>query len=656
MAVMENHPPVNLIRSIFLCNIFNFFLAAGKACLIPFLTLYFKKLGLTASQTGLIIGSKTFVGLVFAPLWSRCAVRCGKRRLVLMFSLLVMSCTYLTLTAVPSFNENAFQSRCEALPTFNESQWTSNITPFPQNHSNSAAKPNQNTSNTEYHDIPLTTVTHPKVTESPVKDIENPTPTTKAPTSSVQTTATSRPTQQSSEATIAPPVKYSVEFEDMLRQLLLNLGMQETAVNKLTVEDMSDMITELMNKKQGQILLEKAIGKLSPDQILLLSDLTSTRKRRSAPKQTEETDDNSSWGVFKKKLFTQMHDFRSHLIETEYHMFIVVMVILMVGESFCCPIEKLADDGWFEFLESIDDMEKYGMQRIWTTFAYILFPVIVTLSVDNTNCLFGQTTHPFMLHFYLFGAMIGVTFLLAIFFPMTTMEKYRYANKVGKGMRTVCCSARSLLMMLTLLIMGMVYAGHYNFLFWLLDDMGSQELTMGICLGLAALSEIPMLLFNEKLIQKIGNGGLVALSLLFASARCLYYSFLTTPWAVLPAELSHMFTHTALWWAVLSSPSFNTSPALTRSIRSILSSVYFGLGFGIGSVVSGFVYELYGAAILFQAGAVLAVGWFPVLGIGIRCCREPNKSQVKYTRLLTSDDASDTDSEDDWLEQALKDR
>lgn len=151
---------------------------------------------------------------------------------------------------------------------------------------------------------------------------------------------------------------------------------------------------------------------------------------------------------------------------------------------------------------------------------------------------------------------------------------------------------------------------------------------------------------------------MLCLSVLFLSARCLYYSYLPSPWAVLPAEITHAITHTAMWGAVLGTPAFNTSPALSRSIRSILSSVYFGVGYSLGSIMSGAVYDIYGSDILFQAGAVLAIGWFPILALSMRCCRERDRTDVKYQRLLTADDASDDseDYEDDWLEKALKDK
>lgn len=670
---MESHPPVNLVRSIFLCNIFNFFLSASKACLIPFLTLYLKKLGIPATQVGFIICAKTVVGLIFAPLWSMCAVRCGKRRFVLLFSLLVMAATYLSLTAVPSFDKSQFISKCVQNPAFNESQRVTSIDA--QLGKNSPGNESVN-SNESHHvvasEIPVLPVASPKHTDqsaSPKTNVSEEIPsdqiksTTAAqtPAPAFSTLSDITPTPKHEEITQKP----NDELKAVLQEILIAVGIPARKVKAMSTDHMSSLISTMMDNPNDKNILDEALEKLSPEALQTLQEMTARKRRDVADSGTsvyqnaENASESSepSYKVWLKKLFKEGVRVRDQLIKTEFHMFVVVLVVLMVGEAFCSPIEKIADDGWFEFLESIDDLEKYGMQKIWSTFAYILFPFIVTLSVDNTDCLFGWTVHPFMLHFYLFGALLGVTFIIAMFYPMTISEKYKYASKVGKGMRQICCSGRSLMLTITLLLMGIVYASYYNFLFWLLDDLQSGEFTMGMCLTLAALSEVPMLLFTEKLVKKIGNGGVVALSLFFLSLRCLYYSFLTTPWAVLPAELSHAFTHTAMWWAVLSSSSFNTSPVLSRSIRSILSSVYFGVGFATGSLVSGIVWDVYGKAILFQAGAVLSIAWFVVASIGLRCCREKDRSTVKYSRLLNSDDVSDTDSaEDDWLEHALKDR
>ena len=665
MAMLDTPAPVNLVRSIFLCNLFNFFFAASKACLIPFITIFLKKLGLSATHVGIIIGTKTLVGLVFAPLWAKCAVRCGRRRCMLMFSLFVMAFAYLSLTAVPSIDDSAFATQCSGeivVPPLN----LSNI-PGGQEHSNGSVVSNnsQVTSVSSSTNIPSST-TAAGVDESTKKTAAS----GAGKTTGIKTTestvtkeqiVTTLPTHIPSATTIAVTESArDKELKELLGKLLITVGEPADKVKELSKAELIDAVNTLLKSPNGEKDLEDALENLpkeDADKLVHILEDEVKRKRRDV--STPSSNQNSSTGIsWKSWIIEQMSEIRKQIRETEDQVFAVVLVILMIGEMFSSPIEKIADDGWYEFLESIDDIEKYGMHRVWTSMAFILFPVIVTLSVDNTHCLFGTVIHPFMLHFYMFGVFLGITFLIAFCYPMTTSEKYKYASKVVKGMYTVCCNGRSFMFVVTLLLMGMVYSSYYNYLFWMLLDMGSKEITFGLCLTLAAMSEIPMLLFNSKLVKKIGNGGVVCVSVLFLSARCLYYSFLTTPWAVLPAEITHAFTHTAMWWAVLSTSHFNTSHALSRSIRSILSTAYFGVGFAIGSFLSGFVYDKYGPAILFQAGSVMAIGWFPILAIAMCCCRERDKMEIKYTKLLSSEDASeDSDAmEDDWLEQALKDK
>lgn len=685
MASLDNPEPVNLARSIFLCNIFTFFFAASKACLFPFLTIFLKKLGLSATYTGAIIGCKTLVGFIFAPLWAKCAVRCGRRRCMLMFSLFMMALTYLSLTAIPSMN-SAFTIKCAGgYRHVNISNELSDA--------KTKTKPDFEANETEKITKILSTTLIPSnenssaqmivVTGRPEVDItqfSNNSQTVK-PTTKVPKAATFKTTKVPAEDAVGD------ELTTVLKQLLVKTGIAPDDLKGLTSSELLEYIDESI-KKNGIKQIADALEELPEETANKLINLVypgvgrkkrdyseDFQKRQSEilhklrTRQQEEVNDNandddtpndedetkSSWSALKRTVYEKLKKILGDVTETEKKMFVIILVILMVGEMFSSPIEKVADDSWYEFLESIDDLEKYGMHRVWSSFAFILLPIIVTLAVDNTTCLFGLSLHSFMLHFYLFGVFLGITFLLAFFYPMSTSEKYKYASKVGKGMKIVCCSSRGLLYSITLLIMGIVYSSYYNFLFWMLIDMGSKEITLGLCLTIAALAEIPMLLFNDMLVKKIGNGGVVALSVFLLSGRVLYYSFLPTPWAVLPAELLHAFTHTATWWAVLSSPSFNVSPALSRSIRSIFSSIYFGIGFAVGSIVSGLIYDHFGSAILFQAGAVMAIAWFPVLLCAVMCCRESDKTDVKYTKLLTSDNDS-SDLEDDWLEHALKNK
>lgn len=91
---------INISKASTLTNLFYLFFHGGKAAVIPFLTLFFRLVGLNALDAGIIIAAKTLTSLIWAPLWSRCATAYNRHRLVLMFSLFMMMVTYLSFPAL----------------------------------------------------------------------------------------------------------------------------------------------------------------------------------------------------------------------------------------------------------------------------------------------------------------------------------------------------------------------------------------------------------------------------------------------------------------------------------------------------------------------------------------------------------------------------
>lgn len=602
---MDTTEPVNLAKSIFLCNIFNFFFAATKICLIPFLTLYLRLLGLSATQTGIIIGSKTLSSFLFAPLWASCAMRCRKRRVVLLFAIFMMAVTYLSLTLVPAVNNstNTCRSQLIANKTLGQSiQHTSTASPL-----------------------------YPSTTMKNKGEEAN---------SSVTSKFTSAPINTVTEA--------PVDEEKLLRtakSVLKKIGVSQEAVDKMDKNSVLNALRPVMEKTDNREILKQVVTQEQWNDLQRLFDKSKQRQKR-------DINILDTWEKFKQNV---LHLKRKVKETAEKMTFPFVLLILVIGELFCSPVEKIADDSWFEFLEKIDDLEKYGKHRIWCSLASIILPVIVTLIVDNTDCLFGLSIHPFMLHFYLFGGFLGLTFLIGFYYPIPRSDKTKYKSKVIKAFGLTFCRCGGFLYVLTLLLMGTVFAAYNNYLFWVIQDLHGPESTMGMCITIAAFAEIPMLYFSKILVNKIGNSGVVVVALLCLSLRTLYYSYLWTPWAVLPAEITHAFTHTAMWYAVLSNPEFSVNPAVDRSIRSILSSIYFGIGFAAGSFASGFIYDIHGAPLLFRGCAIIAVVWFPFYFLLQKCCYKPVETEIKYSRLLQADDFQ-SDEEDDWLEDALKNR
>ncbi|XP_061079293.1 major facilitator superfamily domain-containing protein 6-like [Conger conger] len=95
-------------------GLFHFLYSCGRACLLPFLTLYLRYLGLTATMTGIAMATRCLVTLAWGPVSSLLAKRYNRRRGVVMGSLLGSAAIALLLLLLPPADQEAAVRRCNA--------------------------------------------------------------------------------------------------------------------------------------------------------------------------------------------------------------------------------------------------------------------------------------------------------------------------------------------------------------------------------------------------------------------------------------------------------------------------------------------------------------------------------------------------------------
>ena len=96
---LNTHPPApaqrDLIDTIFtvvnrdllICKLFYFFFFGAFGSLFPLLAIYFKQLGLNASQTGVLMGFRPFIEFLGVPFWGGMADKWKRWKELLLFSL-----------------------------------------------------------------------------------------------------------------------------------------------------------------------------------------------------------------------------------------------------------------------------------------------------------------------------------------------------------------------------------------------------------------------------------------------------------------------------------------------------------------------------------------------------------------------------------------
>ncbi|XP_016382220.1 major facilitator superfamily domain-containing protein 6-like [Sinocyclocheilus rhinocerous] len=113
-GAMQKSKQWNVKGALRLAGVFHFLHSCGSGCLLPFLTLYFRHLGLSATMIGIIMASKHLLALVWRPFSSILARQYDKRRAVIVGSLLSSALVVLTLLLFPSAGIQAESGRCNA--------------------------------------------------------------------------------------------------------------------------------------------------------------------------------------------------------------------------------------------------------------------------------------------------------------------------------------------------------------------------------------------------------------------------------------------------------------------------------------------------------------------------------------------------------------
>ncbi|CAH1273177.1 MFSD6L [Branchiostoma lanceolatum] len=821
----------NVPQSLAIAKAFYFLNHAGKACLLPFLPLYFRLLGLSATQVGIICGTRAFIGLGAAPLWAKMAKKYNIRRLVILFALFMTIACTLSLTVIPPIDEDYTSRFCPGNHTdaaeeigkvsglihgnlqgsmgentstnvsnteepfkqpanvekvnsdnelateetyvnstevalqssgseAQEIQQTISNAPFlqenypdnlpevlgPQDVSigkvsltsgliddnlprvgtegivKTGSSPEELGTPEDKHDLlPSDSFSEPK--DDSVIDSKNNAANLFDHRSSVEGNIQNTGLSHSTLSAMLPTEKRSRydEFHELNENPDTREDKEKPNKNSYNrdysesndypqhvdhspadeettqegKEGVSGLLSYLLNKYQDAqpevrerlLKLRDKFGANQPDDVNGDIHNEGYEDFESSPYYNEQYEDSyqdsPDRGMLHKKstyhrsdsnrekratsliegLKSIVHELKVEILPLQYRTFLIVLTVIIIGELLTSQVEKICDDSLYEFLDNLDDIEKYGQQKYWSSLGIAICATGVAALVDNTDCFLNQGINHFMIHFYTFSGVVGLAFLLALFYPIHPVCKEHNQRKISKSFRLLLTDCRNICYLVTVFVAGALAATIHNYLFWLVQDKGGSEIIMGLSVTVSTCAEIPMMFLGNWLIKRVTHAGLVSIAFLGLSVRFLYYSLLWTPWAVVPIELLHSFSYGAFWGAIMGYAEHISPPGIERTVQAIIAAIYWGVGFGTGSMVSGVIYDKYGVTILYRAACVVSVVW--CLGFILFQRFAPRKAKMNYSRLLrqtksnirvdntvSSDDEDKED--DDWLEKALR--
>lgn len=336
--------------------------------------------------------------------------------------------------------------------------------------------------------------------------------------------------------------------------------------------------------------------------------------------------------------------------------FILSLGFLVFWELLTAPLEQVADDSLYEYLDFVDATDRYRSLWIWRSLGMSAGVCGIAALVEQLDCFLVTNGPPGVVHFYGYSLTSTLALLVSITFPVPIYRRQEPGYKTVKALSLVGGDPRLILLALTVVLIGAVGSTVQNFLFWHMKDHGSRELVMGFSVALGLLGEILLHPFKATLLKKLTRVGVIGLGLGCLAGQLLYYSFLWNWWSVLPVQILSALSSGALWWAVGASIEDLASPGTERPLSTMFRGHFYGGGCSLGSFVGGFVVMHFSLAVLYRACCVVLLLWLALfLSIQLRL---PQDRKINYSKLLTVEGSDTSDSEQgserDWLVKAMR--
>ncbi len=263
----------------------------------------------------------------------------------------------------------------------------------------------------------------------------------------------------------------------------------------------------------------------------------------------------------------------------------------LIYSVFQAPTNPILDD---TTLNALDKPENYGKVRLGGSIGWGLVVLLTGVLIDNLG--FGIPVI-----FY-----INITFLFVFFFliglipsPKKTAAENEEKPTL-KSLGKMVTNPGVFLLFLVIIIWGMGEASISNFLFLHIKHLGGSSTLMGTALSVSLIGEILTFNFANRIQKKIGEMRMVLLAFVVLIVWLTGLSLIKDP-NLIPAF--QIFGGAGFALIQSGSVAYINRKApreLGTTAQALRGGLYAGLGNGVGTLLSGALYEFYGSSSMYR--------------------------------------------------------
>lgn len=273
--------------------------------------------------------------------------------------------------------------------------------------------------------------------------------------------------------------------------------------------------------------------------------------------------------------------------------FLPLVLLVIVLNTFLAPVQPLADSATMFMLA--DEKELYSRIRLGGTIGFGLIASIAGVIVNNHGLKFA------------FWGCASLMILVLLFSQKLEYGQLSVDNPAGRNIRTLLANPRWLHFLTLAFAGGLTLAALNNYLFPFLNELGANEVTMGLALTIGAVVEIPVLFFGNRLIKLLNSYRLLVLAMVISGIRLLLYAVSGTYTVVLFVQLLNGLTFPIMWVAGVSYADENAPAGMSATTQGLFSAMVLGIGNAVGGFMGGLLLESLGGHGLYLVFGVIVL-------------------------------------------------
>ena len=286
---------------------------------------------------------------------------------------------------------------------------------------------------------------------------------------------------------------------------------------------------------------------------------------------------------------------------TSFSLFVPIIVVYGLSVA---PIIPLLDGAALEAARA--HRRSYGEVRVGGTVGWIISVALV-----------GVLIQAYDIH-WLFYSYVACMALMLLFSMFQAERTQSLQAPWSTNLRVLLSDPSVMVFFISCFIVMVGNGAVQNFFSLYLDGIGAGEGLIGAAWAVASVSEIPVMIFAGRLMQRIGTVGLLKVAFLTYAVRWLLFSFIQEPAWALAAQLLHGLSFAAFLTAGVTYLSERTPEGLTTTAQSIFNVVCYGIAALVGSLAGGYLYDHSGMTVFFRVFSLTTIAGLGVFWLSSR--------------------------------------